>query len=175
VKSVLAFVLAVISFVAAATEIVDPPLNAETLIGSWEALFPQFPPTLLHMEIKKGGDSYLAETTVGARYVVVRRLIFSEVKNGNITLHFDKTTNKELGGAESPELWIVGTGEGTATRGGLDVAMLGHRPNSIPPPSKLFGVPAEGHIYFVKGTWTQALGEESKKAEQAIKEQKAAP
>jgi hypothetical protein len=156
-----------------ADQVVYPPLNGETLIGIWEALWPQQPPTLWQMTVNRAGDSYLVEATLGYRVdssaYIVRRLISSEVKEGSVWLHFGKGSSKDMPNELFPEIWVIGTGSGTEARGAIDATLSGERLNSIPPPAPVFGSSEKGHIYFIKGTWTRDLGEASKKAEQSIR------
>lgn len=168
-KLAIPLVILLASLTVMADQVVDPPLSAETLIGTWEALEEQHPPLLWHMEINKEGDSYLAQITVGDSAYIVRRLISSEVKDGNVRLHFGSTSSKELRDVLFSEIWVIGTGSGIETRGAIDAILSGKPLNSIPPPAAVFGLPEKGHIYFIKGTWTRDLGEASRKAEQSIK------
>lgn len=171
----MALAILLASFIAKANVVVDPPLNTETLIGTWEALQEQHPPLLWHMEINKDGDSYVAEITVGdsgdSAYVV-RRLISSEVKDGNVRLHFGNGAAKEMPNQVFSEIWVIGTGSGTETRGGLDAVLSGIRLDSIPPPAPVFGLPEKGHIYFIKGAWTRGVAEASRRAEESLKARK---
>jgi hypothetical protein len=173
-KLILIFLTVFSVFIASATVVVDPPLTDETLVGVWEALNPQWAPHLWHMEINKNVDSYLVEVSIGLasdaeqtslRSCVVRKLVFSEVRNGNVTLHFATTTK------DSFDLWVTGIGEGTESRGGIDAALSGKRLDSIPHQAKLWGSPEKGHYFFIKGTWMRDLGKASEVAEIAIKEQ----
>jgi hypothetical protein len=166
-KAFIALVLALGTVSVGADQVVYPPLTSDTIAGSWEALLPQQPPTLWHVEINKKGESYLAQITVGAS-CIIRRLVLSDVRDGQVKLHFDKASSH---GVEFPELWIVGTGSGIESRGGIDAIVSDKRPDSTPPPSAVFGVPEGTHMFFTKGTWTRDLGEASKTAEKAIKEQ----
>ena len=133
-----------------ATQVVDPPINTDTIVGVWEALWCQNPATLWRMEINKSGDSFLAQITVGSS-CVVRRLLSSEISEGKVKLHFEAVRDTKLRDVELPEIWIVGSGEATVTRGGIDA----------------------GDWHFVKGAWTRDVAEASKKAEESIRERAA--
>ena len=143
---VLAALAAVVTSVAADT-VVDPPLTPDTAVGVWEALQCQQPATLWRMELNKTGDSYLVQLTVGTQ-PIVRRLLSSEIIDGKVKLHFGRGQARDLPGETFSEIWIIGTGDGTATRGGIDAA----------------------DWHFVKGAWTRDVGQASEHAEEAIRE-----
>jgi hypothetical protein len=133
---------------AFATQVVDPPINNETIIGVWEALWCENPATLWRMEINKTGKSYLAQITVGAA-CIVRPLVSSEIADGKVKLHFAAVQGTgNLHGVDFADIWIIGSGEGTATRGGIDA----------------------GNWHFVKGSWTRDVAQASKTAEESIKQ-----
>jgi len=130
---------------AVADQVVDPPLTSDTLVGVWERLDGNNPPTLWRMEINETGKSYLAQITVGTR-CILRQLTFSEVKEGKIRLHFEAPP-----GEDSPDIWINGYGEGIASRGCIDWDL------------------GNASCHFVKGSWTRKLAEASKEAEESIR------
>ena len=158
-KLTIAVVFILMSLCVIANEEVYPPLTTETLIGAWEALPYQNPPTLWHMEINRTGASYLVQITVGTP-CIVRRLISSEVRDGYTRLHFDKAESKDFPGVSFSDIWINGSGTGVANAGTLEWTG-GYNP---PQPSK----PA---IVFIKGNWTRDVARASEIAEKAIKEQ----
>lgn len=159
-RRTIAVSIALFSLHADATQVVLPPLTVETLRGTWEGLWspgsPPNPTVFYHMEINKDGNSFLAETSVGTRACLVRRLISSEVTDGKVKLRFASTSAADMPGVIFPEVWIVGKGGGTEDDGMIE-ATLRHNAG------------VEDQIYFVKGTWTRDLGEASKKAEEEIK------
>ncbi len=144
------------------------PLSDQTILGTWEGLLcspvcsPGAPPVPLifyHMELNKNGVSFLSETTVHSDMSpLVRRLLSSEIKDGKIKLHFGSSTSKQLRNVTFPEIWITGNGTGNEEIG----AIIGRVTDD---PSKK----GEDNIRFDKGTWTRAIGEASKKAEEEIK------
>ncbi len=148
-----------------ADQVVDPPVTAETLVGTWEALPEQHPPLLWHMEIKKEGVSYLAQITAGTG-CIVRPLLSSEIKDGRIRLHFGKASSKEMPNDAAPDIWVIGKGSAVADppRGVIE-----WKSNDAPADAAKLGV------YFIKGTWTRDVAEASKVAEKAIKEQTPSP
>jgi hypothetical protein len=94
-----------------------PPLDLESLVGTWEALaFPPPSDLLFHMQINATGDSYLVEAwRPGPRCgYLVRRLLSAEIKNGAVRLHFGKPL-KESGAIT--DVWIVGKGNFTIIEG----------------------------------------------------------
>ena len=70
-----------IALAAPGTQTIYPPLNAVSIVGTWEALLPYDPATLWHIEMRANGDSYMAQITVGTE-CVIRRLVASDVKDG---------------------------------------------------------------------------------------------
>ena len=154
------------------TEVVDPPLNSATIIGTWEAVMGVHPATLWHMEINKNGNSYMAQITVGGTHCVIRHLVASDIKNGVVKLHFGKGVTKDMPSDALTDLWMIGTGEGIESRGGIDAIFCGDAwPDLPPPPAKVFGVPEGNHLFFIKGDWTRDFAEASKIAERSINEQ----
>ena len=136
---------------AFATQVVYPPLNTETLNGTWEALVGQNPSfVLFHMEINTKGDSYLTQITVGDRCCFVYRLVSSQIINGNVKLRFGDGSMKDcsLVHYKPEDILIEGSGTATRERGGI----------------------MAGPFYFIKGNWTRDFGEASSIAEKAIKE-----
>jgi hypothetical protein len=79
---------------------------------------------------------------------IVRRLLSAEIAGGKVKLHFGAVQSE---GVEFSDIWIVGTGEGTGSRGGIDA----------------------GHWQFVKGPWTRNLATASKAAEDSIRAESA--
>ncbi len=79
--------LACLTLPSHATQTVYPPLTKETLVGVWEAIFPNRD-HLLHMEIRPNGDSYLLWVTVGGSGCSCWRLVASDVRNGVVKLRF---------------------------------------------------------------------------------------
>ena len=152
--------LVLIPLLATATQVVDPPVTAETLVGTWEALPEQHPPLLWHMEIKEKGDSYLAQAIVGGGCCTPQRLLSSVVSGGKVKLHFASAVVKELRDVTLPDIWIIGSGVSTKERGVIEW-------KNCDDPS-CAGKPG---IYFIKGTWTRDVAEASKMVEKAIREQ----
>lgn len=138
-----------------------PILNAENLVGSWEALYSPsplgIPYALYHLEINKSGDSFLTQTTIGESSCIVRRLLSSEIKDGIVTLHFASASVPELTGS-FPEMWMTATGYSGEKIGAIEATIKGRNDK----------------IYFSKGTWTRDVAEASKKAEEEIKKAAAA-
>ena len=142
------------------------------MIGTWEAVMGLHPATLWHLEINKNSDSYIAQITVGNTHCVVRRLVASDIKNGVVKLHFGKGAMKEMPNEAFSELWMIGTGSGIESRGGMDAMFCGNAwPDSPPPPAKVFGLPEGNHLFFIKGAWTRDFAGASKLAEESVKEQ----
>jgi hypothetical protein len=172
VKSFLLIAFVLLASPLCGDEVVYPPLNNDTIAGTWEALMELHPATLWHMEINKNGESYMAQITVGSKTCIVRRLVGSDIKNGIVKLHFDKGTIKEMPNEMLFEVWLIGTGHGDESRGGIDAVFCGNAwPDSPPLPAKVFGVPEGNHLFFIKGAWTRDFAEASKIAEQSVKEQ----
>ena len=71
--------LVLVSVAVTADQVIRPPVDQKTLVGTWEALLKQHPPLLFHMEINRADDSYLVQVTVGDTEYVVRRLLSSEL------------------------------------------------------------------------------------------------
>ena len=165
-KTLTAFAITFAAFAAMATVTIHPPLNADTLVGSWEAVMTPFEGTLWHMEIKEKGESYLAQIEVGARSCVVRSLISSQISDGYVRLHFGTAAPTESRGVESLEIGIVGKGVGIKTEGIIEASISNSNPENLSAESGT-------KIRFIKGTWTRDLAEASKHAEQCIKEQMA--
>ena len=160
-----------IALTAPGTQTIYPPLNAVSIVGTWEALLPYDPATLWHIEMRANGDSYMAQITVGTE-CVIRRLVASDVKDGVVKLHFGKGWIEGKPDEVSPELWMIGTGNGVENWGAFDAMFCGNAwPDSPPPPAKLFGVPEKDHMFFRKGTWTRDLGEASRIAGKSIERQ----
>jgi hypothetical protein len=160
-----------INLSAPGNETVYPPLDAVSIVGTWEALLPYDPATLWHIEMRAKGESYMAQITVGTQ-PVIRRLVASEVRDGVVKLHFGKGWIEGKPDQDSPELWIIGTGEGVESQGAFDAMFCGNAwPASPPPRAKLFGVPEGDHMFFRKGTWTRDLGEASRIAGKSIEKQ----
>jgi hypothetical protein len=119
------------------------------------------------MEINKKGDSYLAQITVGTA-CIVRHLIASDIKDGVVKLHFGRGSTKEMPNDSFFEVWIIGTGSGVESRGGMDLVFCGNSwPDAPPPHAKIFGLPEKDHVFFIKGTWTHDLAEASEIAEKS--------
>jgi hypothetical protein len=143
------------SIVASAWQDPLPPLNNETIIGVWEAV-PEDARLLYHMEIKKKGESYLALFFhPKSPYYSIFRLVSSNIKNGNIKLHFHLLFPKE---DALTDLWIEGKGVGYAEDGNIKGTIAGNGEHQN-----------KQAILFMKGTWTRRLAELSQKAESAIK------
>jgi hypothetical protein len=173
IKLSIPLAVALASFVVTATQEIRPLVTAETLVGNWEALPDLHPPLLFHMEINKTGDSYLVQVTVGDTEYVVRRLLSSEVKDGNIRLHFGEASSKNLRNVVFADVWIVGRGTALLVP---DVGTIEGRfcvCNDVPPP----GLPSRSdyNILLAKGAWTRDIGEASQEAEKAIKEKMSTP
>jgi hypothetical protein len=149
-----------------ATQTVYPPLTSGTLVGVWEAIFPNRD-QLLHMEIRSNGDSYLTWVPVGGRGCSCWRLVASEVLNGVVKLRFGRPCGDE----SPPELWMIGSGTGVSEFGEIDAQFCGTRwPESPPPRLELPNVADAKHILFRKGTWTRDFTTASQTAENKIKE-----
>jgi hypothetical protein len=136
---------------AVATQVVDPPLTAKTLIGTWEALMGEHPAVLWRMQISEKGDSYLSQITVGNTCCIVYRLLSSEISNGRVKLRFGDGSFKNCSLVDykpEGEIVIEGTGEGTTIRGAISA----------------------GSFHFFKGNWTRGIAEASKAAEESIKD-----
>src|SRR6266404_8959877 len=100
-KLIAAFMIVLALLAASAMETTQPPLTAETIAGSWEALMTPrsdmlVPDTLWHMEINEKGESYLAQITADGRDCIVRPLISSKISGGSVSLHFGTATSEEL-------------------------------------------------------------------------------
>ena len=141
-----------------------PPLDLESLVGTWEALeYPQELHLLLHMQINPIGASYLVEATasgVGS----IRRLLSAEVKNGFARLHFGKPF---YGQSAKPDCWIVGRADPAIIKGQLILCE-----DCSPPefPWSSTNLPMVTEITLAKGPWARDLGEASRIAEEKIRD-----
>jgi hypothetical protein len=150
-----------------ATETVYPPLTRETLVGTWEAIFPERS-QLMHMEIRSHGDSYLTWGPVGGSGCQCWHLVASDVQNGVVKLRFGRPCE----GTSIPELWMIGTGTGVNQFGEIDAQFCGTSWPESPPQrlESLGAVSDTKHILFIKGTWTRDFATASQTAEKKIKE-----
>lgn len=151
-------IIGIVLFPFSAVAWQDPPspLNSDTIVGVWEAV--QDGVLLLHrMEINKNGESYLALVPPPKGfYRGVFRLVSSDIKEGNIKLHFHTISAKKTA---LTDLWIEGKGVGYGGEDGeIRGTIAGNGENE-----------EKRAIHFMKGTWTRMLAELSKIAEDSIK------
>lgn len=134
--------------VSLADQEISPPVNKETIVGTWEALFeaPPSPPGLLRMEIRADGDSYVAQVVAGMRDVAVYRLVASDSKiteRGEVEFHFQQVSE----GSGIGHFWIRGAGSATPRQGIIE------------------GKLGDVALCFLKGSWTRELALASERAE----------
>jgi hypothetical protein len=173
----LAFILALLPSMALAEpgeELATAPLPSltrETIIGTWEAVIPPEIIGTTHgvyrIEISKGPDSYL----VGVEFDVVKTSVQlvaqgsdSEVSNGDVILRFKTVPADE--DSKPEEIVFKGSGVCKGDIGALHGTLT------------ISGKPLggfTGDIWFHKGSWTRALEEASKKAEDHIRKLRATP
>lgn len=168
--SLVGLCLAFLPLSLSANQETAPPLDRESLVGTWEALvFPPPSDLLFHMQINATGDSYLVEAwRPGPRAgYLVRRLLSAEIKNGAVRLHFGKPLKGESG--PIPDVWIVGKGNFTIIEGCFifckDCPPPGFPSSSDGPPTT-----GPGTVTLIKGPWTRALGEASRIAQEKIRD-----
>jgi hypothetical protein len=145
------------SFAVSATQVVFPPLNKDTIIGTWEALSGEGLNVMVaRIEISKDGPSFFAYQIVGSPTVNVFLMIGCEITDQKISLRF---RGEQPAGGGSTDWFFEGTGEGE----GKDGAMSGRLYTQIPPARK------EKNAFFLKGPWTRAVADSSRNVEEGIR------
>src|SRR5437867_13250809 len=72
-----------------ATQVIFPPLNRDTIVGTWEALTIEGLVVMVaRIEILRDGPSFFAYQIVGSPGVNVFRMIGCEIKDAKISLRF---------------------------------------------------------------------------------------
>ena len=142
---------------ASATQVVFPPLNKDTIVGTWEGVSSEsILVTVWRIEISKEGPSFFAYQIVGSPAANVYRMIGCEITDQKISLRF---RGDEPDGGGSTEWFFEGTGEGNAQEG----AMSGRLFTQIPP------VPKEKNAFFRRGSWTRGISDSSRNLEEGIR------
>ena len=159
-RSATAFMVCLAILSAHGSQVIFPPLNRDTLVGTWEALLGDRPLglTLARLEISRDGPSFFAYQILGENVpnvVNVYRMISCEITDEKISLRF-RGEEPERGG--SFEWFFEGTGEGTCEEG----AISGRLFTQLPP------APKEKNAFFLKAAWTRWLANRSRELEQGI-------
>jgi hypothetical protein len=142
---------------APATQVVYPPLNRDTIVGTWEAISVDGIVTIERIEISKDGPSFFAYQIVGSPAVNIFRMIACDITDTKITLRFRE---QEPPGGASSDWFFEGTGEGTAQEG----AMSGYLGIRTPPAAT-----DKKNAFFRKGSWTRAIAASSRSVEESIR------
>ena len=149
-------VLLVNTVLVFATEDRHPPINRNTLVGTWEAISTG-DVRVYRMEIRGQEDSYLSYAVAGAHWIY--KLEKMEVKNGEVFLSFvDPKDARE-------KIHVRGSGvdgrDGMRDEGVIDAHLImdpGENPSN------------KWKLEFIKAPYIEVLYELSKFAEKAIRE-----
>jgi len=157
-RSVMASIACLIVLSAPGSQVIFPPLNRDTIVGTWEALLGDRPLglTLARLEIARNGPSFFAYQILGKNVpnaVNVFRMISCDITDEKISLRF-RGEDSEGG----PFDWFFeGTGEGTLEEGAMSGRLFTQ-----------YGGPKEKNAFFLKAAWTRWLADRSREVEQGI-------
>ena len=158
-RSVIALGVCFAVLSAPASQVIFPPLNKDTIIGTWEALIGDRPlgMMLARIEISKDGPSFFAYQVLGKpvrNHVNVFRMISCDITDEKVSLRFRGADPEG-----NPFDWFFeGTGEGTSEEG----AMSGCLATEMPRPD------SGKNAFFLRASWTRWLVDRSREVEEEI-------
>jgi hypothetical protein len=159
-RGVIGLLACLVVLSAPGSQVIFPPLNKDTLVGTRGALAGDRPLGLMlaRLEISREGPSFFAYQVLGKpapNQVNVFRMISCDITDEKISLRF-RGEDSEGG----PFDWFFeGTGEGTFEEG----AMSGRLFTQYGGPA-----PKEKNAFFLKAAWTRWLTDRSREVEQGI-------